>query len=89
MVCELLDFRCWIVNEIVGSTVLAVILAAIIYFIVAGRLRLGFDTTIAFALPTLLIFGIAFTGFSVIYAFATIVVGFMLAWIFDKIIKNR
>ena len=89
MVCELLDFRCWIINEIVGSTVLAVILATIIYFIVAGKLRLGFDTTIAFAFPTLLIFGIAFTGFSAIYAFATIVVGLMLAWIFNQIIQNR
>lgn len=87
-VCNLLDFRCIFVNEIIGDAMLAVIIGAILYFIVASKLKLGFDTTIAFGFPLLLILGLAITGFSAIFAFATVVVGLMLAWIFIKIIGN-
>ena len=87
--CELLDFRCIFVNEIAGSVLLASILALVFYFIVASRMRLGFDTTIAFLFPILFIFGLAISGFSTIYAFATVVVALMVAWIFNKIIGNR
>lgn len=87
--CEILDFRCILVSEIVGSVVLATILALILYFIIAGKLKWGFDTTLAVLLPMILIVGIAFTGFSAIYAFATIIVAFLLAWIFQEIIRNR
>ena len=89
MPCELLDFRCIIVNEIVGSVILAAVLAAILYFVIASKLRLGFDTTIAFAIPLLIISGLMFTGFSVIYAVITVIVGLMVAWIFQEIIRNR
>ena len=85
--CDLLDFRCIFVNEIVGDVVLAGVLALVLYFIAASRLRLGFDTTIVFLFPILFIFGLAISGFSTIFAFATILVGFMLAWIFNRIIK--
>ncbi len=87
--CELLDFRCIFVNEIAGSVLLASVLAIIFYFIIASRMRWGFDTTIAFLFPILFIFGLAISGFSVIYAFSTIVVALMVAWLFNKIIGNR
>lgn len=87
--CEILDFRCIFVNEIVGSALLAGVIAIILYFMAASRLRFGFDTTMAFLFPVLFIFGLAISGFSVIFAFATVIVGFMLAWIFNKIIGNR
>ena len=87
--CDLLDFRCIFVNEIVGDAVLAGVLAIVLYFVVASKLKLGFDTTITFLFPILFIFGLAISGFSVIFAFATVIVGFMLAWIFNKIIGNR
>lgn len=86
--CELLDFRCVFVNEIAGSVLIASFLALIFYFIVASRMRLGFDTTIAFLFPLLLIFGLAISGFSAIYAFATVIVGLMMAWLFNKIIAS-
>lgn len=76
-------------NEIVGNVLLTVMLAAMFYFIVAGKLRWGFDTTIAFSLPVVLIFGLAMAGFSAIMAFATVIVGFMLAWIFTQIVPSR
>jgi len=88
-ICGLLDFRCILVSELVGSVVLAALIGAILYFIIAGKLRWGFDTTIVFAFPLLLILGLAIAGFSVIYAFATILVVLLLAWIFQEIIRNR
>lgn len=87
--CELLDFRCIFVNEIAGSVLLASILALIFYFIIASKMRWGFDTTITFLFPILFIFGLAITGFSIIYAFSTVVVALMVAWLFNRIIGNR
>ena len=87
--CEILDFRCIFVSEIVGSAFLAVIIAMIFYFIIASKLNWGFTTTIGFLFPIILILGLTFAGFSAIMAFLTIVVGFMLAWVFNKLIGNR
>jgi len=89
MVCNILDIRCILLNEIVGSTTLAIILGVILYFIAASKLRLGFDTTIGLSIPILLILGLVIAGFSAIYAVLTIIVGFMLAWIFNKLIGNK
>jgi len=89
MTCDLLDLRCIFVNELIGNVVLTVIISAIVYFIIAGKLRLGFDTTIAFTIPLLLIIGLMFTGFSAIFAFATILIGLLIAFLFNHIIGNR
>lgn len=87
--CEIIDFRCIFVSEIVGSVFLATIFAVLFYFIIASKLNWGFQTTIGFGVPLLLISGLAFSGFSAIMAFMTLIVGFMLAWVFNKIIGNR
>lgn len=89
MGCELLDLRCIFVSELVGNVTLAVILGAIIYFVTASKLRWGFDSTIAFGFPFLLILGLSFAGFSAIYAFATVIIGMMLGWIFTEIFRGR
>lgn len=88
-ICEILDFRCIFVSELIGNVILASLLGAVFYFIIAGKLRWGFDTTIFFAVPLLLILGLAVTGFSIIFAFLTVLAGFMLAWIFNQIMGNR
>ena len=87
--CDILDFRCLIMNEIVGSVTLTVVLFAIMYFVIASKLRLGFDTTILFLFPTVVILGLAVGGFSTIYAFATIIVAILVAFAFQKFIGNR
>ncbi|KKM80405.1 hypothetical protein LCGC14_1340190 [marine sediment metagenome] len=88
MACEILDFRCIIVSELIGSVVLSILLGAIVYFIVASKLRWGFDTTILVSIPIILILGLAVGGFSAIFAFLTVLVGILVAWIFNKIIGN-
>jgi len=89
MICNLLDLRCIIVNELIGNVLLSVVLGAVVYFMIASRMKFGFDTTIAFSIPLLLILGLAISSFSVIYAFVTVIVGFMLAFLFNQIVGNR
>ncbi len=89
MVCDLLDIKCLYVNEIVGSTLLAVVFAVIIYFIVASKLRFGYDSTIALSVPFALIVGLAIAEFSAIYAFATLAVAILIAWMVNNIIGNK
>ena len=89
MPCDLLDLRCIFVSEIVGSVVLTVLIATLLYFMIAAKLRLGFDSTIAFAFPILLIAGLAFAGFSAVFAFSTVIIGMLFAWILNVLIGNR
>ncbi len=89
MTCDILDIRCIFVSELIGSVILTVLLGAIFYFIIASKLKWGFDTTLTLSLPLLLMLGLTFAGFSAIYAFATVIVGFMLAWIFGEIFRGR
>ena len=87
--CNLLDFRCIFVSEIFGNVLLTVLFATLFYFIIAAKLRFGFDTTIAFAFPLLLIAGLAFAGFSAVFAFSTVIIGLIVAWILNVLINNR
>ncbi len=87
--CELLDLRCIFVNELVGSAFLSIIVATIFFFIFSSKIKVGFRTSIVVGIPILLIFGLTLTGFSTLYAFITVLVGFMLAAILQKLIGNR
>ena len=87
--CDLLDLRCIFVSEIFGNVLLTILFATLFYFMIAAKLRLGFDATIAFAFPLLLIAGLAFAGFSAVFAFATVIIGLILAWIINVLIGNR
>lgn len=87
--CDLLDFRCIFVSEIAGGVLMASMIALLFYFIIASRLNWGFNTTVGLLFPILLIMGLAFSGFTAIMAFATIILGFMIAWMFNRLIGNR
>jgi len=87
--CNILDVRCVLVNELIGSAVLSVLIASILYFVAASKLNFGFETTIFFAIPIILIFGIALTSFSIIFAFVTFAVGMLVAYMVNKMFMNR
>ena len=89
MACDLLDWRCIIISELIGDVLLAILIAVLFYFIIATKLRWGFDNTMAFSVPILLIVGLAFAGFSTIFAFATVIIGLLLAWVFNIMLNNR
>lgn len=89
MGCELLDFQCLFVSEIIGSVALTVVVFLLFYFIVASKLRFGFDTTMLLAIPLALIISLAVGGFSIVFAVIGLIVALVLAWIFEQIIGNR
>lgn len=76
-------------NEIVGSVILTILIFAILYFIIASKLKLGFETTIVFLFPTIVILSLAIGGFSIVYAFATITVAILIGFAFQRLIGNR
>ncbi len=89
MPCNLLDLRCIFVNELIGNVALAAIIVVIFYFGLAAKLRLGFDTTIMFSIPVILLGGLAIGVLSPVMAFITVVVGLMVSFVFRKLIGNR
>lgn len=82
--CEIIDFKCIFINEIAGSLTLAIVLLMILYFVAASKMKIGFDTTIYFLFPVIVILGLAGGGFSIIFAFVTLFVAFMVGWIINK-----
>lgn len=89
MACDIIDIRCILVNELIGSSILAVLFIAIIYFIIANKLKLGFETSIVLAIPILIFSGLVVYGFQIIYAFATLFIGLLLAMAFLRLIGNK
>ena len=87
--CNLLDFKCIFVNELVGSVTLAIILALIIYFVIAAKLKIGISTTLVLAVPFLLIIGMMFTGITPILAFITMISVFAIGYAVTKFLENR
>ena len=86
--CDIIDFRCIFVNEIAGSLLIAFMLFLILYFIAASRLKIGFDTTIYFLFPILIIASASLGGFSIVFAFGSLAGIFLLIWIVNKIWGN-
>ena len=85
--CEIIDFKCIFINEIAGSVTLAIVLAMILYFVATSRLKLGFDTTIYFLFPVLVIVGLLGGGFSIIFAFVALFVALLVGWMINKVVS--
>lgn len=90
MMCDVLNIRCIIVNELVGSAFLTVLLLGLLYFIIASKLKFGFETTFVIAIPLGLAFSL-FAGnmFSALFGFFTLLIGLLVAWIIMKFMENR
>lgn len=87
--CNLLDFKCIIMNQLIGNPILLIIILMIAWMIVAYMIKLDFETILIYSVPFLLGLGTVIIGFSAIYAFLTVLVGILLAWIFTIIIGNQ
>ena len=75
-------------NELIGDVVLATVLMAVLYFVVMAKLRMSFGLTVAMGVPFLLLLGSVMAGFQVMFAFLTVAVAILIAWVFQRIIKN-
>ena len=87
-ICNIIDFKCIFINEIAGSITLAFILFIILYFIAASRLKIGFDTTIYFLFPMLVIYSVTVGGFALVFGFVTLAGIILLGWIINKQFGN-
>lgn len=86
---SIIDFRCVIVNELIGNVPLSILFFMLIYFIAASKMKLGTDTTIAMAFPVLILTAFVTIGISVVLGFAVVIAGLLLAYGFSKFIGNR
>ena len=82
--CDIIDFQCVFINEIAGSFILAFLIFLILYFIAASRLKIGFDTTIFFLFPMIVITSVTVGGFVALFAFVTLAGAILIAWIINK-----
>jgi len=89
MACDVLDFRCIFVNELVGNILMAIFLGMILYLIVANKMKFGFDTTLVGFVAVMLIIALAFGNFAVIFAFTTLIAAIVFNFFFQKVIQNR
>lgn len=89
MTCSPIDFICVIRNDLVGDTLLSILFVLLLYFIIAGKLRLGFETTFVALIPISLIVSLALGQFSVIYAFSTVIIGIFLGWVVIRFFEAR
>ena len=87
--CNILDVQCIFVNEIFGSIALTVMAGILTYILISGRLKLGFEITIALMFPLAIILSLMIGGFQIVYAFVTIIIAMMVAFVSQKIMGNR
>ncbi len=86
--CEIIDFKCIFINEIAGSFLIAFLIFIILYFVAASRLKIGFDTTIFFLFPILVIYSVTVGGFALVFAFVTFAGILLIGWIINKQFGN-
>ncbi len=88
-VCNLLDFRCIFVNELIGNVALAMVFLTMLWFVFASKIKLGFRATVMVTIPLLLISSLAITDITIVSFFAVIFVGILLASIFIKTVEGK
>ena len=90
MLCtDILDIKCVLVNELIGDPVLTMLILGIVYFVVAAKLRLGFDTTIAFSVPFMLVFAGVIGGFALIYLLGALIAGLIISLAILRLLGNK
>ena len=89
MVCEIIDFRCVLTNELIGSPILTVLLLGVAFFALASYRKFGIKTTLWLSVVyfPVVCYYIAGTGAGL--AFVTFVVAIVAALIQTRIIGNR
>lgn len=90
MTCSPIDFICVIKNDLIGNAFLAVLFILLLYFIIASKLRFGFDTTFIILIPLSIMLGLAIgQAAGAIIAFSTIIIGIFLGIIVSRLLELR
>lgn len=88
MACDVIDLKCILVNEIIGSVVLSIIFLAVIYFIISSKLRFGFETTIVLGIVILILGSLAIGNLAAVLAFLTLLIAVLLGIKFSNLLGN-
>lgn len=89
MTCDIFNLKCIIVNELIGNSLLTVILAAIAFFIFASKIRFGFDTTIALGFIYVCLITLVVGGLIPFLVILVIFIALYVAYYLNKIYGNR
>lgn len=87
--CSIIDLRCVLVNELIGSPTLTVILLGIIFFAFCSYRRVGIKTTLWLSVVYFPVVSYYIAGSSAALAFLTMGVGIIAALFHGRIIGNR
>lgn len=90
MTCSPIDFVCVIRNDLIGNGTLAILFVLLIYFIIAAKLKFGFDTTFIILIPFSIIGAIAIgSSAGIVYGFISMFIGIILGWIAIRLFELR
>jgi len=87
--CDITDFKCVYVSELIGSPILAVLLLGIAFFAFTSYKRIGLKTTLWLACAYFPVVSYFIAGTSFIFALVTLLVSLLLAFLNARIIGNR
>lgn len=89
MTCEIIDFRCVAVNELIGDQIFAVLIAGIFFFAFASYNKVGMKSTLWWAVAYFPIISYFIVGTNFIFAIATFMAALGLALLHTRITGNR
>lgn len=89
MSCDILDVRCMLVNEIIGDTILTVVLGAIVYFWMAVVFKWSWNVTFIIGMPFILALTSVIYGFTAVYTVIAVVVGIFAALAILRLVGNK
>ncbi len=89
MTCDILDFRCVVVNDLIGSASLALMIAGIFFFAYASYNKIGFKTTLWFSVAYFPVMAYFISGGIFLYAIMTLLVALGIALLHTRLTGNR
>lgn len=89
MSCDIADFQCTFVNELIGSQILAVLILGALFFAYCSKTRIGFKTTIWLSVVFFPVVSYFIVGTNAVFAIVTFVVALLTAFIHTRITGNR
>ena len=89
MLCNVLDLRCVLVSELIGSPTLTILLLGALFFMFCSLKRVGIKTTLWLSVVFFPVVTYYIAGSSAGLAFITAIVAIVAALLHGRIIGNR
>lgn len=89
MTCDIFNLKCIIVNELIGNSLLTVILGTIAFFIFASKIRFGFDTTIVLGFIYICLITLVVGGLIPFLVIMVMLLALYVGYYFNRVVGNR